>query len=57
MRGGREGDGREEWKGSVISRSQFLTFCVFVLYIIADETSLENIRSVCVKVTKSRTRL
>lgn len=24
-----------------------LTFCVFVLYIIADKTSLENARTVC----------
>lgn len=41
----------------VISRSHFLTLCVFVLYIIADETSLENERSVCVKFIKSGTRL
>lgn len=41
----------------VVSRGYFFTFCVFVLYIIADKTSLENERSVCVKFIKSGTRL
>ena len=35
----------------VISQTHFSTFCVFVLYIIADKISLENIRTVCVKST------
>lgn len=41
----------------VTSRSHLLTFCVFILYIIADETSLENIWSVCVKVIESESQL
>lgn len=46
MGGGGE-DEAEEWKGSVSPTESLLPFCVFVLYIIADKTSLENARTVC----------
>lgn len=50
-----KGGRKEEWKGSVVSRSHF-PLCVFVLYIIADKISLENIRTVCETLMQPGTR-